>query len=577
MDSPKEGVQVFHPSSVPVDQAAKQRQERKQSYRSCFYVFIAILALFGGAVIVGASLLATSLFKGFLFPTRQYALHHKHVQHFNASQVHPLIGPAVTFDIQATVWQDVTDLLARGQELPKRDSPWQLVKSEVLVRSPIGVSVNNYTRTEAILYQGKIAQGATLQSKIHNKIPLRIPVAPLYTDNLGPSSLRATFSIAIPDDQAELYGSFRNVSYLYSTTSPILPRRADYDKQKPEQDLNAALADAGVSTSLLELVASPWYRADDHGERAERTIDNSTQVSPFFSAHRRNLRYLDLQAAEQSQPDGQQLPEFQNGHGTILLPHFRTRSRIGMVRAKDVFDNTTFLKQQETAQTHHRLTCNSLSKNGGNCVRLYNRHSFETLLTFTQKPGANSNEHSAQESLYYAPALTQVSAPLSSIFQRRIPHHMPQIGKPEPGTLRGNASAACEIPMADLDASKQYFEFDWQIYFSAHTLQRVMAAEPTFTYFGRPDPAPLLPGAEGDKQLIANMMPDLHTVSAMESKFENTRCRSQDYDSFELLTICLLFDRACRVWNWRQIAPERSSQSHRRWRFCRDFLAYRVR
>lgn len=521
MDSPNEGVQVFHPSSVPIDQVTRQRQERNKSYRSCFYVSVVILALFGGAVIVGTSYLATNLLKSFLFPTKQYALHHKHVQRFNASQVHPLIETSSTFDIQATVWQDVADLLARGEQLPTRDSPWQLVQSVVHVKSSSGITLDQ-TRTEAIIYHGKLAQGASIHSKIHTTVPLRIPVAPLYTDNLGPSSPRATFSIAIPDDkQTEQYGSFRNVSYMYPSSSPFLPRRVDHAEHGPEHDLNSALAEAGISTSLLELVPTPWYRLGLDGNAPQRTIDNSTDVSPFFSAHRKNLRYIDPQAATTSETNPQQLPEFRDGHGTILLPHFRIRSRVGMVRATDVFDNATFLDQQQAALYYLKLTCSGFSKDGGNCLRPYNRHAFETLLTFAQNSKPNSQDAVDQDSLFYAPTLTHVSTPLSPVFQLRIPQRMPQIDRPEPEPFRGNASVACEIPPAQLDASKQFFEFDWHIYFSAHTLQRVVVAETPFTSTQRPDPAPLLPGEEGDKQLIANMMPDLHQTSSVESKFAN--------------------------------------------------------
>lgn len=526
MDSPKQETQVFHFSSIPVDRATRQRQARKSAYRFCVYALIVALAVFGAAVIIGISYFATYAFNVFFFPTKQHALKAKHVQLSNASQVHPLIDKSSTFDIQATVWQDVTDLLARGQELPQRETPWKFVKSVVFHRSPLG-NVSETVRTEAILYSGKIARGTNLQSKIHTMVTLQIPIVPLYTSsNLGPSSLRATFSVAIPQDQVESFGSFRNVSYMFPTNIPILPRRPDIGMRNASHDLNTALADAGVSTSLLDLVPSPWFRTDQNGTAAGRNV-NAPVANPFFSARYDNLRFLEPAVANNITVPDHHLPEFRGTDGRILIPHIKTRTRVGIVRATDVFDNTTFQQQHRIGRQDMQATCSNYI--GGYCERPYTKHSFETMLSFARpsdssaQPLAHAQDEVGETFFYYAPVLTQASAPDSPRYQRRIPQRMPsQDHVDEPAILRGNASVQCEIPPARLDDSRQFFEFDWQIYISAHTLQRVAVAESGFLSAIRPSPAPLKPGEEQGKQLIANAIASHNEAVSVDSESDRT-------------------------------------------------------
>ncbi|SPO30577.1 uncharacterized protein UTRI_05194 [Ustilago trichophora] len=550
MDLRKETDHVFHPSSIPVDRAAKQRQERRQSCRLCFYASVAFLALLGGFLTIGGGYLASKLLKDFLFPTKPYALKRQEVSRYNASQVHPLIDASSTFDIHATVWQDVTDLLARGEKLPHRDVSWTFVEYELVHRS-VGGFAKNETRTEVVLWSGVIARGAKPESKIHNSIHLRVPVAPLYTSNLGRSSLRATFSIAVPDDQARILGTFRNVSSVFTSETPampILPRRPDFAEKRPDHDLNTALADTGISTSLLELVPSPWFRTTDDGKPATSTIPSSRDpsISPFYGAHLQNIRFLDLSSNETNQTAPGHLPEFRNADGTILLPHFKTRSRLGMVRATDVFDNFTFQSQHLVATIQMRRAC----KNSVDwpCIREYRKHAFETMLTFAQTPrlasttpSSEDEEQSEENHFYHAPVLTQAMQG-SPIYQRRIPQRLPTLDqKDEPVTLKTNASAACEIPPARLDASRQYFEFDWHIYFSSHTLQRVAVAESGFTTLVRPPPAPLGPGEEGDKQLVANSIPTLTSSISIEKALNGDRYHANDHPSRLVLSSFGLF------------------------------------
>lgn len=540
MDAPEETQQVFHLSSIPVDRAQKQREARQGSYRLCFYTSLTILALFGGLVLIGTGYLAATLLNKFLFPTKALAIQPKHVQRFNTSQVHPLVDASSTFDIHATVWQDVSDFLARGQHLPERVEPWKLVEYEIAHRSEGGFAENT-TRTEAILFSGAIARGVTLRSKIHRTVPLRIPVAPLYTDNLGRSSLRATFSIVIPEDQAQTLGDYRNVSSVFSQDFPILPRRPDFAERSPSQDLNSALADAGISISLLELVPSPYFRTTSEGKKAHENIASSGTVNPFFSAHRENLHFLEPTFNDTRRPRDDYLPEYRDESARILLPHFRTRSRLGIARMTDVFDNSTFHWRHRNAQMLTKQACKNTVDRP--CSRNYDALPFQTVLSFNHRPDppSVSEDRSDQVSFYYAPILSQVVSPGSPIFQRRIPQQMPKRDDVnETAIFRSNASLSCEIPPARLDSSRQYFEFPWEIYFSAHTLQRGMITETGFGLLQRPDPAPLGPGEEGEKQLIANSVTGLTNVMYLDRFITGDRYHEKDHPSL-LVFVALLF------------------------------------
>lgn len=557
MDPSKEINQVFHPSSVPVDRAVKQREERKQSCRFCIYIVVALLAIFGGLIIVGGSYLIWSLSTDFLFPTKSLALHHKHVQPFNASQVHPLITKSTSFDINAVVWQDVTGFLDSGGELPHRDEPWQLLESVLYKR--IGGNQSNETRKQVIVWSGKIAPGASFESKVHTLVPLRIPVSPLYTNRLGRSSLRATFSVSLPEEQARSLGKLSSTEYMLPFDLPFLQQRIDYEDKPSAHDLDTALIDGGISTSLLELVPSPYFRTDSDGQAANRTIGDGTAVSPFFDRHPSNLHFLDPTSSQFDRPADGRLPELRGKEGRILLPHFRTRTRIGMARITDVFDNTTFVQQQLAGRIQMRNTCSNW--NNALCERQYRKAAFETLLNFT-KPltsaeAASGDEAATQQRLFYGPVLTQSSTPGMPQFQRRIPHRMPTLdGLEQPATLQGNASAACEIPPARLDASGQFFELDWHVYFSSHTLQRAVLGESDQFALVRPPPAPLHPGEEGDKELIANSIPSASAASSADRFLTGDRYHAKDRTSWMVVgggvlgLWLLIVDEILLFWFW---------------------------
>ncbi|CDR88946.1 uncharacterized protein SPSC_05778 [Sporisorium scitamineum] len=502
MNSPKEQ-QVFHPSSVPVDRATRQREGRKRSCQSCCYVATALFALFGAAVVFGGGYLIAKFSREFLFPLRPLAIHDKHIQPYNASQVHPLINPSSTFDIYATVLQDVTDLLARGGKLPEQDEPWQTI-DQVLYKRDINGTRSNFTRTDIVVWSGRVVQGATINSKIHTSIPLRIPVAPLYTNTLGKSSLRATFSISIPQEQTETLGTFFNVSYMIPPELPILQASSD-------------------------------------------------QVN---------------------QPAEGQLPEYRDGEGRFLVPHLRTRSRIGLVRSKDVFENHTAHIQQLQGSLALLRQCTNL----GNavCERPYWKYAFESLFTFTRRvidvddkdkgrvhPKASNaivtddDSQNKQQVHFYGPVLTQVSTPAAPQFLRRIPQRLPTIDDAhESTTLRSNASVACAIPTASLDPSREYFDLDWQIHFSSHTLQRVLVAESAYKSFIRPPPAPLGPDEEGEKEIAANSVPAQNSGSNVDRVLTGDRLHVKDHPtsyvvgSLALAFWHLLVDEVLLIWFW---------------------------
>ncbi|TKY89013.1 hypothetical protein EX895_002254 [Sporisorium graminicola] len=571
MNSPKEQ-EVFHPSSVPVNRAKKQREGRKRSCQCCFYVATVLFALLGAVVVLGGGYLIAKLTLGFLFPLRDLALPHKHTQPFNASQLHPLINSQSTFDIHATVLEDVTDLLARGEKLPD-DQLWQTYEQTLNTRDTKGVQ-SNFTRTDVVVWSGKVIEGATIDSKIHTSIPLRIPVQPLYTNKLGRSSLRAIFSVSIPDEQAKTLGTFFNVSYILSDRAPILPKRSNYAHWPT--DLNTALIDAGISTSLLELVPSPFYRTDSEGSPVERTIDNRSHISPFFDRHPRNLHFLQASSDQVNQAAEGRLPEYRNGDARILIPHFRTRSRVGLVKSKDAFVYDDAMLHQFEGKHRLMRTCNNLDS--AECERPYWKHAFESLFTFTRadsedhvddkdtgrtQPDVSAAAASAvdskkeQKAHFYGPVLTQVSTPAASQFLRRIPQRAPTIdGAHEPQIVRTNASAACAIPAASLDASRQYFEFDWQIYFSSHTLRRVLLAESSFPTIVWSPPLPLGPGEEGDREIAANSVPTEAATHMVGRLLTGDRLHSKDHPTPLVIgsTMAVIwhffFDEILLIWFW---------------------------
>ena len=336
--------QVFHPDSIPRRDSANTQPRKVMKW--CFWIFGMVVA-----VIVCLSLLLTINMarlglQFFLHPTNAFARTQSHSDPFDSSIVRPLIDSNSTFDLMTTVWLDVTDFLDNGGTLPDLNGA-QIPISEYQLEYE-GLSI---ARKEAILYSGRLFTDLSFLSKKHATVPLHIPISPLYGASLGPSSLRATFSV-VP--QRKDLGAPKFADTIYSHKAYALPRVPGYTNMSDEQvvDLEGALSRTAVSTSLISLLESPWSRPNLTEDGIKNPSLGNVNVNHlhnmFFDALPSNMHFL-----KQARGHNDQV-EYLDELGTILLPHIATRSRVAIVKEDNLFDLRVFLHRFASARNHVR-------------------------------------------------------------------------------------------------------------------------------------------------------------------------------------------------------------------------------
>jgi hypothetical protein len=268
------------------------------------------------------------------------------------SFVTPLIKSTDRFGIRATVWLDVTQHLSQGLTLPK---DLKLITYH---------TDRNTTRTEAILYSDIVFDSVSAIDKHDSfaNVPISIPIDPLYTQDLGPSTLRMTYA-AVPNEETEkrlglpvMFQSFIPFS------SSILPRtinstrieagcdRSLDNKTDPNlyshnvSSLQQALEFNGASMSLLDL------RLTQKSIIPNCTYEENFLKGPNFPS------FLDNAPTHKSftnktvfDKSGRRLILGENC--TILSPYVRTQSRVYMIPHDHSLNFIPFASRQEKVKT----------------------------------------------------------------------------------------------------------------------------------------------------------------------------------------------------------------------------------
>jgi len=414
--------------------------------------------------------------------------------------VEPLINSTSRFDVEAMVWMDVTQHLAQGGQLPEHMAR---------VFYQMGNATNYYQRVEQVLYQGVVFRNITMDSTDFATIPLKIPIGPLYTQVLGPSSLRITFNIRLPDQEKYRLGRPDTVWSAFPlraySNDLVLPRSSssewghglgselDTFNGSRMISLEQAMDHTASSTPLLTLVPTPYSYENSSllPAVAQTTDDDDTNAASniitdrptFFDHAFANTHFvhnLTYDAAGRPLYLGSLDPR-QNG-SRIWLPHVKSRARVVMLREESHYELKHFRKILDGAYQHrwclslpHNQNASSLPRS---CYNIRRLAPIETLIQFDGVWELRDDPKPEDFIYHYPPALFQAGEGTDAAAHR---YTLP-IGRP--GTSLATVSSpsdqgreACRIPLLPTDTNNEYFEMDLEVRFSSHKRLRTAVIE----------------------------------------------------------------------------------------------------
>ena len=342
MSKPSEQV-LYEPNRYGIRSQAENAKRGKSFKRGLCCRFVILLATLSLAFMVYfAQKGARAIWRDLNFLHKDLILKQEDIFSGNTKQISdikphfpfvtPLIKSSDRFSIRATVWLDVTQHLSQNFTLPKE---LKLITYH---------TDKNTTRTEAILYSDIVFDNVSASDKHDSfaNVPISIPIDPLYTQDLGPSTLRMTYA-AVPNAEME---KRLGLPVIFKTfipfSSSILPRT-----------INSTRIESGCDRSSDNITDPNLY------------LHNVSSLQQALEFNGASMSLLDLRIAQKSMIpnctyeenflDGPKIPSFLDNapnhksftnktvfdksgrrlilgeNCTILSPYVRTQSRVYMI------------------------------------------------------------------------------------------------------------------------------------------------------------------------------------------------------------------------------------------------------
>jgi hypothetical protein len=479
MDKGKDSVAVFEPGSVP--RSRKTTKQRRRGATCCFIVVGGLSTLV--CLFIGALIAKTLIYNlDVIVSPHTSTVQESGQTELEEVSIKPLISSTTPFDIRVTVWLDVTSHLDQGKTLP----------TDLRV---LHYRQHGKKRSEAVIFSRLLFQNATMDSHLHTSARIRFPVEPLYTQSLGPATLRGTFQV-VPHFDAPEGLTFNTSIPIYPPQLPIGPRTPnpsgiDVISNRNENDretwlnhpstLEECMEYSAINVNLLTLLQTQWRLNDTKANlRSDYGVD-----SPMYDGAPSNRAFHKVNNSSNSTD---QFYISTNTHN-IMLPHVRTRSRIIMIREDRNFSMALYTTKFKKAHEDMRTKCAGLMKrqrgseehvSDGSCPRPIDWSIYENFIHFFRNTSTLSEEavrNATTHQFRYAPFLTQRTSSSAYRHHRTIPRHIP--GSEEKGTLLSSEGKedVCRVPMLETDESQRFFEFDWDVAFSSHKHMRASLAE----------------------------------------------------------------------------------------------------
>lgn len=445
--------QVFDPASVPRPRSSSSRIAPVKCCCLSFILVCTVIFLYGLAFVA----------KTFVDVARNVASPHQDItaESTEVFRVKPLVNSSSSFDVLATVWLDVTQHLAAGLLLPSE-------MAVVTYEAPPG-----NRRSEAILFSGPIIENVTMSDRAHGNAKLKIPIEPLYSQSLGPSTLRATFKIR--PYGIESLGKLNSSVVIYPSGLPIGPRSPAsplLDESRlvngtwTPRTISEALEHSSVNANLLTLLPSKWRLEDVTPSKREAGVRDLNDA--HFDKSEANIAFTDNKKV-----NGSSRHLYFDEERRLMIPHLLARSRLVLVKEERSLQAAEYMKRQKEAADQMSATCKpssrvdshaTVTEHTGLCSRPYHSSLFENFLsTVTEEEG--------HPNMFYAPFLIQQQRALASRHYRTLP-----LSRPLPGSASKFTTTVerkeCLIPLVKIDDNSDFILFDWHVSFSSHNHMR---------------------------------------------------------------------------------------------------------
>ncbi|PWN19369.1 hypothetical protein BCV69DRAFT_284000 [Microstroma glucosiphilum] len=406
--------------------------------------------------------------------------HKKHpVAQAKPPLVEPLINASTPFDIVATVWLDVTQHLDQGHSLPAGFETVTYLLPNTTVQE---------RRTDAILYQDVLFRSVTMDSFVFGSVPLDVPIEPLYTQVLGPSSLRITFTLR-PDEQTVTdLGELEGRMTIHPNTSLTLPRSLSSANAVKSRTGRLVLQDVldhtAPSVPLLKLLPSKYYLQGDlpgfnctGGNSSQsfspRPLQNLSPLVPSFMDNSYASRHFVKNLTHDQ--DGNRYYIGDSKLCQIFHPHIRSRVNVVLLRDERHFALPDWGFRQQTAMRNSAPCWEARPEDEelpGACYDIRRNGPLEQLLQFRAKSNEGQELKMEDVAFRWSPVLYDGGPASTGPAQhQQLPHLRP--GSEAALARLAAKQGACDTSILSPEAaSPEFFHIDLSVHFAAHRMLR---------------------------------------------------------------------------------------------------------
>jgi hypothetical protein len=329
-------------------------------------------------------------------------------------------------------------------------------------------------RVDAVLFSGVVFKNVTWKKAQFVEQSVKIPIEPLYTQQLGPSSLRITYQLVLPQEVQP--GTLRSLHTIFPDTSATLPRSlfsrrvnasslAIATVEKGSQvlrvntsSLDEAMENLGVSDSLLTIRPTSYRLSECKSPNLLESLD-----SPSFIDN----NYVRQRFVSHAILDERGRKVIVDGNCTIWLSHLHTRSSVSFVPMEKEMMIGNYVNRQDILAQEVR-DCFEMSGNSKRllkCKQLRKNGPLEGMLVFESRRTGELEAAGANNAIYdlsyrYAPQIVNRPGATPPIELQTLPRNRPKAGAI--GPLKADE---CTLPLLVPDKSGEFFDVNLNLRF----------------------------------------------------------------------------------------------------------------
>ncbi|KAK0526897.1 hypothetical protein OC842_005042 [Tilletia horrida] len=387
--------------------------------------------------------------------------------------VKPLITNETSFDIEATLWLNVTGFLSHHSDLGERWKDLQVIeyqRGERLVK-------------EAVIYNGIVFKDLRLKSSEHTSVKVQLPAAPFFDDPaLGPH-LRSSFVIVprhrmdAPEDATAIQG--RSV---YPRTMPYsLPRPQAISIQDAGPVFYGPVANATSIDSITQALDLASAGATQFFYRRGRLLDTKNATRSANASHPVvQVEYGNLTMSsnvEVWEPVDAFDSSIKIVNGTTYICEaarsISTRTRLAIVPRTPVLDGKSF--ENEQIQTAQRLAT---------CFRRHSNDSFPPCQIVDQR----MEKQPGLDQLFFFNTVSFNGSTTHGTGRGDLPvsRYLPPLAAVETSAIPKYRKMLPDFYTEEAEALLQadVIEYEWELYISSNVNHQVDDGNPYMAFSG---------------------------------------------------------------------------------------------